>query len=104
MCFTGARQDFDKLWNRTHDHEARHCAFDLLELDGVDLRDRPLAERKKQLLKLIRRANGIEYVEHLTGDGPTIFAHACGLGYEGLISKRLDLPYRSGRTRSWVKT
>jgi bifunctional non-homologous end joining protein LigD len=35
---------------------------------------------------------------------PTIFEHACGLGYEGIISKRLDLPYRSGRTRSWVNT
>ncbi|MBX9843549.1 MAG: DNA ligase [Xanthobacteraceae bacterium] len=66
MCFTGAQQDFDKLWNRTHDHEARLSAFDLLELDGEDLRDRPLAERKKRrLLKLIRRSNGFEYVEHL---------------------------------------
>src|SRR5689334_16912547 len=47
MCFTGAQQDFDKLWNRTHDHEARFCAFDLLELNGEDWRDRPLGERKK---------------------------------------------------------
>lgn len=104
MCFTGARQDFDKLWNRTHDHDARLCAFDLLEFDGRDLRGLPLNERKKQLLKLIRRANGIEYVEHLIGDGPRIFEHACGLGYEGIVSKRIDLPYRSGRTRIWLKT
>src|ERR1043165_9086910 len=93
MCFTGVQQDFDKLWNRAHDHEARLCAFDLLELNGEDLRACPLAERKKRLLKLIRRAGGIEYVEHLTGDGPTIFEHACKLGYEGIVSKRIDMPY-----------
>ena len=55
MCFTEVQRDFDKLWSRTHDHEARLCAFDLLEVNGEDLRDRPLAERKKRLLKLIRR-------------------------------------------------
>jgi ATP-dependent DNA ligase len=42
MCFTGMDQDFDKLWNRTHDHEAKLCAFDLLELDGEDYRPKPL--------------------------------------------------------------
>jgi ATP-dependent DNA ligase len=93
-----------KLWNRTHDHEARLCAFDLLELNGEDFRGRTLAERKKQLLKVIRRSNGIEYVEHLTGDGPTIFQHACQLGYEGIVSKRIDLPYRGGRSKIWLKT
>jgi bifunctional non-homologous end joining protein LigD len=104
MCFTGIQQDFDKLWNRTHDHEAKLCAFDLLELNGEDLRNCPLGERKKMLFKIIRRMGGIEYVEHLTGDGPTIFKHACHLGYEGIVSKRIDLPYRSGRSKTWLKT
>jgi bifunctional non-homologous end joining protein LigD len=104
MCFTGAEQDFDKLWARKHDHEARLCAFDLLELNGADLRSLPLIERKKHLFKLIRRSVGIEFVEHLTGRGPRIFDHACGLGYEGIVSKRIDLAYRSGRTRIWLKT
>lgn len=104
VCFIGAQQDFDKLWNRTHDHQVRLCAFDLLELDGEDLRGKPLAERKKRLLKLVRRAHGIEYAEHLTGHGPTVFEHACGLGLEGIVSKRVDLPYRAGRTKIWLKT
>src|SRR5829696_8541382 len=74
MCFSGAMHDFDKLWNRTHDHEAKLCAFDLLELDGEDYRSKPLTERKKMLFKLLRRAwRGIEYVEHLEGDGSLIF-------------------------------
>jgi len=104
MCFTGAAQDFDKLWARKHDHEARLCAFDLLELDGMDLRSLPLLERKKRLFKVIRRSVGIEFVEHLTGEGPRIFEHACGLGYEGIVSKRIDMGYRAGETKIWLKT
>jgi len=50
VCFTGALQDFEKLWNRTHDQSAKLCAFDLLELNGEDLRTRPLGDRKKLLL------------------------------------------------------
>jgi ATP-dependent DNA ligase len=104
MCFTGADQDFDKLWARRHDHEARLCAFDLLELNGQDWRGRPLIERKAQLFKIIRRSVGIEYVEHLPGEGPRIFEKACSLGYEGIVSKRIDRPYRSGETKIWLKT
>ena len=81
MCFTGAEHDFDKLWNRTHDHEAKLCAFDLLELDGEDYRPKPLADRKRQLFKLLRRAwRGID----LEGDGAVIFEHACKLGWRAL--------------------
>lgn len=104
MCFTGAQHDFNKLWSRRYDHEARLCAFDLLELDGADFRSRTLSERKQALLKVIRRAEGIEYVEHVTGDGPVVFEHACSLEYEGIVSKRIDLPYRSGRSKTWQKT
>jgi bifunctional non-homologous end joining protein LigD len=104
MCFTGRNHDFDKLWNRTHDHEAKLCAFDLLELDGEDYRSKPLAERKKKLFKVIRRAwGGMEYVEHLEGDGAVIFEHACKLGLEGIVCKRVDLPYRAGPSKSWIK-
>src|SRR4051812_42604217 len=104
MCFTGMDQDFDKLWNRTHDHEAKLCAFDLLELDGEVYRSKPLLERKAKLFKLVKRAwGGIEYVEHLKGDGALIFEHACKLGLEGIVSKRVDLPYRPGPSKSWLK-
>src|SRR4029079_4259253 len=77
ICFTGVTDDFDKLWNRTHDHEAKLCAFDLLELNGEDYRIRPLLERKQKLFKMIKKLGGLEYVEHLNGDGATIFEHAC---------------------------
>jgi bifunctional non-homologous end joining protein LigD len=104
MCFTGAAHDFDKLWNRTHDHEAKLCTFDLLELDGQDYRAKPLTERKKKLFQLLRRAwRGIEYVEQLEGDGAVIFEHACKLGLEGIVCKRIDLPYRPGPSKSWIK-
>ncbi len=80
-------------------------AFDLIEHDGDDPRDLPLIERKRRLKKLLGRAKrrSIQFVEHLTGDGPTIFEHVCKLGLEGVVSKRTDAPYRSGPSRSWVK-
>ena len=59
---------------------------------------------RRELFKVIRRSNCNEYVEHLAGDGPTIFEHACRLGYEGIVSKRVDLAYRGGQSRIWLKT
>jgi bifunctional non-homologous end joining protein LigD len=104
MCFSGTAHDFDKLWNRTHDHEATLCAFDLLELDGEAYRARPLIERRQRLFKLLSPAyGGLEYVEHLEGDGAVIFEHACKLGLEGIVCKRIDLPYRAGPSKSWIK-
>jgi bifunctional non-homologous end joining protein LigD len=80
-------------------------AFDLLELNGDNLRREPLINRKTTLVSLLKGAGGgIVYCEHLEGDGPRIFAHACKLGCEGIISKRADSPYRSGRSRDWIKT
>jgi ATP-dependent DNA ligase len=58
MCFSGVMHDFDKLWNRTQDREAKLCAFDLLKLDGEDYRAKPLLERKQRLFKLLRRQWG----------------------------------------------
>ena len=85
--------------------EAVLFAFDLIELNGQDLRREPLLTRKKTLLSLIRSAPaGIRYNEHLEGEGDVIFRHACKLGCEGIVSKRADSPYRSGRSRDWIKT
>jgi bifunctional non-homologous end joining protein LigD len=96
---------FDKLHSRTHDAEVVLYAFDLLELDGEDWRPRPLEERKAKLQDLIGKPGaGILYREHLDGDGATIFAHACRLGAEGIVSKRRDHPYRSGPSKAWLKT
>ncbi len=83
-----------------------YCAFDLLALDGEDLRKKPLSERKKRLAKLLDgQAPGgpIFYSDHVAGHGAETFAHACDMGLEGIVSKRADAPYRSGRTKSWVK-
>ena len=95
---------FDALHSRIMDHAAVACAFDLLMLDGDDLRRRPLSQRKAILRKVLRRTKGgIQYVEHVEGDGAEMFAAVCKLGLEGIVSKKLDAPYRSGPSRSWIK-
>ena len=79
-------------------------AFDLLELDGQDLRVLPLGDRKKRLDRLLaRRRVGIVLSEHTPDDGATIFRQACRMGPEGIVSKRLSAPYRSRRCLDWLK-
>jgi bifunctional non-homologous end joining protein LigD len=80
--------------------------FDLIELNGEDLRRDPLAVRKATLASLLRRAApGLRFNEHLDSeDGPLVFAHACKLGLEGIVSKRKDSRYRSGRSPDWIKS
>jgi len=78
--------------------------FDLLALDGEDLRPHPWEIRRATLTRLLRKASpGIRLSEHLDGDGETIFLHACALGAEGIVAKRRDRPYTSGRCADWVK-
>jgi bifunctional non-homologous end joining protein LigD len=83
-----------------------YYAFDLLYLDGFDLRRAPLVGRKRVLAELLSGVglNLIRHTEHLEGDGATILEHACKLGLEGIVSKRADAPYRSGARPEWVKT
>jgi ATP-dependent DNA ligase len=79
-------------------------AFDLLELDGVDYRPLPLSRRKDRLARLLARVQvGIAINEHTHEDGAVVFRHACKLGLEGIVSKRLAAPYRSGPSRDWIK-
>ena len=79
-------------------------AFDLIELDGDDLQRDPLEVRKATLASVLTKAGpGIRFNEHIEGDGPTVFAHACKLGLEGIVSKRKDSPYRSRRSPDWLK-
>ena len=80
--------------------------FDLLFLEGFDLRDSPLSERKRILKELLEEtgvSGPILYADHLVSDGPRLFAHACKLGFEGIISKKADAPYRSERSDAWIK-
>ncbi len=93
---------FDEL--RRGNSVACMYAFDLLELDGEDLRPVALIERKARLTSLLRLSTaGILLNEHIAADGPKVFAHACRLGAEGIVSKRANAPYRSGRYSSWIK-
>ncbi|TPJ40013.1 DNA ligase D [Mesorhizobium sp. B2-6-5] len=79
-------------------------AFDLLHLNGRDFRQQPLSERKAALEKLLKdTAPTLTYAEHLEVSGKDMFAHACKMGLEGIVSKRADSPYRSGVQTSWVK-
>jgi bifunctional non-homologous end joining protein LigD len=83
---------------------AVHCAFDLLELDGEDLRHEPIEARKNRLAKLLSGAHStVVPNQHYEGDGTIIFKHACKLGCEGIVSKRLGSPYRLGRSSHWLK-
>jgi len=95
---------FDALRYRLRDHAAVLCAFDLIELDGKDLRRRPLEARKQALAEMLRGTrDGIAYNTHYATDGVTVYKHACTLGCEGIVSKRLGSPYRSGRVDHWLK-
>jgi bifunctional non-homologous end joining protein LigD len=80
------------------------CAFDLIELDGEDLRRVPIEHRKHKLARLVRTPRpGIVVNEHYDGDGDIVFKYACKLGCEGIVSKRLGSTYRSGQFAHWVK-
>ena len=94
---------FDALHSRVNDAKASACAFDLLMLNGEDLRRKPYVERKAALRKLLRHGRGIQYVEHAEGHGDKLFAAASKLGLEGIFSKKLDAPYKSGPSKAWLK-
>ncbi|MHB8720065.1 MAG: DNA ligase D [Steroidobacteraceae bacterium] len=81
-------------------------AFDLLFVGREDLRTLPLSERKARLKALFESADvpdPLRYLEHLESDAQSVFASACKMGFEGIVSKQLNAPYRSGRTGSWTK-
>jgi bifunctional non-homologous end joining protein LigD len=80
-------------------------AFDLIELNGDDMRREPFETRKATLASLVKRAApSLRLNEHIEADGPTSFAHACKMGLEGIVSKRKDSRYRSGRSPDWLKS
>jgi bifunctional non-homologous end joining protein LigD len=81
-------------------------AFDLLHLDNTALLEEPLIERKSQLEDLLKqKSNGlIRYSEHFEQAGETMLSHACRMGLEGVISKQINAPYRSGRSLDWIKS
>ena len=96
--------DFNLIHSKEYDRHVSLVAFDLLELNGEDVRQQPLTERKRRLKFLLKPLReGIELAEHLEGDGAEIYRAACSLGHEGIVAKRKDLPYESGRSKRWIK-
>ena len=96
---------FDVLRRRRNEAAALLYAFDLLELDGTEQRREPLEVRKTTLASVLRKSRpGLRLNEHLEhSEGVVVFQHACTLGCEGIVSKRLGSSYRSGRSPDWLK-
>jgi bifunctional non-homologous end joining protein LigD len=113
VAFDGDQTSFSRLQQRlgitnpSPEHVAAYpvvfCVFDLLELDGDDLRDRPLLERRARLTAAIRPSAGLQLSDAWHDDSERRFAQACRAGWEGLIAKRAQAPYVPGRSRDWLK-
>jgi ATP-dependent DNA ligase len=104
VCDDNGLAVFNLLSDGQHPGLIELCAFDLLELDGEDLRRRPLEERKAALIDLLQdKSAGIVLNRHFESDGAAVFKHACALGCEGIVSKRLGSRYRAGRSNDWLK-
>lgn len=96
---------FDKLRQRRNEWSVFLVAFDLLELNGRDLRREPIEIRKAGLARLLRNAEpGLQLSEHLEHEAAIVFEHACKLGLEGIVSKRRGSRYQSGRSSLWLKS
>ena len=95
---------FNLLRYRQHDHAATLCAFDLIELDGADLRRCPIEQPRRHLAQLLRQPDhGIALNQTYEGEGAVVYEQACALGCEGIVSVRLSSAYRMGRTDQWLK-
>jgi bifunctional non-homologous end joining protein LigD len=105
-CGQDGIASFERMRDWRHGDSVFLWAFDLIELNGDDLRRDPLSVRKATLASLVARAApGLRLNEHLDhDDGPLVFEHACKLGLEGIVSKRKDSRYRSGRSPDWIKS
>jgi bifunctional non-homologous end joining protein LigD len=104
-CGDDGIASFERIRHRQYDESVFLYAFDLIELDGMDLRREPLDVRKATLASLLGRApSGLRVNEHIEADGPTVFQHACKLGLEGIVSKHKHSRYRSGRSPDWIKS
>jgi ATP-dependent DNA ligase len=101
----GGISDFNALHSGRHNEEVQLCAFDVLAMDGDDLRRLPLSMRKANLQRLlVRRPDGIFISQFEQGEiGPDLFRKACEFGLEGLVSKHRDRAYQGGRSKHWVK-
>ena len=104
-CFEGGIPVFKLLVRNRMYASAQLYAFDLLELDGQDLRGEPIEVRKKALNDLLRKdRGGLLISQPIDAPADVAFEHICQLGLEGIVSKRLGSKYESGRSTTWLKT
>ena len=113
VAYDGDQTSFSRLQQRlgvrtpsaqlTASYPVVYCVFDLLEIDGVDLTERPLLDRRARLVKAIRPSAALQLSEAWRGDSERRFSAACRSGWEGLIAKRADAPYTRGRSKDWLK-
>src|SRR5262249_16759375 len=102
-CDDNGVASFDLIRHHRANERIFLYGLDLIEQNADDLRRDPL-DRKAALASIVAKASpGIRFNEHMEGDGPTVFAHACKIGLEGIVSKRKDSAYRSGRSADWLK-
>ena len=113
VAFAHGRMSFARLQDRMQIRDPERARrsgvavflylFDLLEFHGDDLRPRPLLERKRALRRAMAWGGRIRFTPHRVGDGLGAYGHACAHGWEGIVAKRSDSPYRPGRSRDWLK-
>jgi len=113
VAFKDGQTSFERLQGRLGIHDPERARktgiavflylFDVLSVDGQDLRDRPLRERKRILKDSVKFGGPLRFSTHRVGDGEAYFKHACERGWEGLVAKRADSPYKGSRSRDWLK-
>jgi bifunctional non-homologous end joining protein LigD len=113
-CDDDGIASFERIRYRHYDKTVFLYAFDLIELNGDDLRREPFMVRKAMLASLLWQemlagllgsaVPGLRFNEHIEADGPTVFQHACKLGLEGIVSKHKNSRYISGRSLHWIKS
>jgi len=104
VAFEGSETSFAKLAERAHHHvPVFYYVFDILWLDGHDVRKLPLRTRKRLLRDALEFHGNVRWTQHRNRDGAAFFKEACRKGWEGLIAKRADSPYVTTRSRDWLK-
>jgi bifunctional non-homologous end joining protein LigD len=104
VAFDGAQTSFARLQQRgERPTPVFYYVFDIVSDGGEDVTGEPLRERKARLRRSLAFADPIRFTAHRNTDGEAFFAEACRNGWEGLIAKRADAPYRHGRSRDWLK-
>jgi DNA ligase D-like protein (predicted ligase) len=113
VAFDGRRTSFERLQGRLGIHRAEEAratgiavyyyVFDVLHVDGQDVRELALRDRKRLLRQAVRFADPLRFTSHRNGAGVEEYRKACARGDEGVIAKRADSPYRSGRSGDWLK-